>query len=153
MTGPGRMPATLFGALMVGTAAVAAAGPARIGAGLALAAVLAGIVHRPAAVAAVLATVALLAWSSPPVVVAAACGLSATAYLVLRYGPGAGDVVVPAVTVPTLLGMGGGTLAALAASVLPWRIPWLPLLAPVIVVGIVVLAGAGLFRADPVRYE
>ncbi len=140
---------TVFGALMV----VAAAGPGTptlIAAALALVAVAAGVFYRPAAVLAVLAAVAALGLSDPPVLSAAVSGLSATAYLVIRHAAGS-DVVTT--TAPTVTCMLGFTVGAVAAGLLPWRLAWVPLLAPVVVVGIVVAAGTGLFRPDPVRYE
>lgn len=146
---------TFFGAQM----ALAAAGPgtpSRIAAALALAAVVAGVFHRPAATAAVLAAVAALALSDPSPLFAAVSGLSAAAYLVIRYAVGAADDTASAavtVTAPTVAGMLVFSLAAVLAAVLPWRWSWVPLLAPAAVVAILVLAGTGLFRADPVRYE
>lgn len=144
---------TVFGVLMV----VASAGPGaavRVAVALALLAVVAGAFYRPATVVAVLATVAALALSDPPLLSAAVCGLSATAYLVIRHAvaqDGASDVVTT--TAPTVLGMLGFTAGAVIAGLMPWRLAWVALLAPVVVVGIVVAAGAGLFRPDPVRYE
>lgn len=149
MSAPGRSASllfsTFFGLVMVLAAAGTSRGAAWIGAVIALAAVLAGLFHRVFAAVAVLATAGVLAWSGAPVLVAAGCGLSATAYLVSRFRA--------ALTGPTVLGMAAFSLVALAAALVPWRPAWVPLLAPVIVVGIVVLAGAGLFREDTARYE
>lgn len=140
---------TVFGALMAVTAAGPGA-PGRIAAAAALAGVAAGVFYRPAAVPAVLAAVAALGVSAPSVPSAAVCGLSATVYLVIRHAVGS-DVVTT--TAPTVLGMLGFTAAAVVAAIVPWRLAWVPLLGPVVVVAIVVAAGAGLFRPDPVRYE
>lgn len=139
-----------FGVLMVLAAAGAGGVPALITAVLALAAVVAGVFHRSAAVVAVLATVAVLALSEVPPLFAAVSGLCAAAYLVLSYGAGAGVVVM---TVPTVVGMAGFTVVAVAAAMLPWRLSWVPLLAPAAVVAIVAMTGAGLSPKDPVRYE
>lgn len=149
MSAPARsvplLVSTLFGVLMVLAAAGTTRGPGWIAAGVALAAVAAGAVHRGAAPVAVLVTAAVLVIANAPGLVAAVCGLSASAYLITRHAA--------AITAPTLLGMAGCTAVALTAAALPWRLAWVPLLAPAIALGIVALAGTGLFRQDPVRYE
>lgn len=152
MQGTGRAQTVLptaFGVQM----AVAAAGPGaapQIAAALALAGVLIGVFHRPASTVAVLAAAVALAVGNPAVFSAALCGLSATVYLLLRHTP-------DSLTAPALVGMLVFSTVAVLAGLVPWRLAWLPLLAPAVVVAVVVasgaVAGAGLFRSDPVRYE
>lgn len=132
---------TLFGLLMVLVATGSGGVPVWVGTALALLAVVAGVFHRPSAALAVLATAATLAFSDTSVLFAAACGLSATAYLVIRYAtPAVAGINVATMTGPTVIGMVGSTLAAVTAAFVPWRLAWVPLLAPVLVVGIVVVA-------------
>ena len=147
--GPGVAPSqpaplvfsTFFGLLMVLAATGSGGVPAWIGAALASLAVVAGVFHRPSAVLAVLATAGTLALSDPSVLFAGACGLSATAYLVIRYAtPAAAGIGVATLTGPSVIGMVGFTLVAVAAALVPWRLAWVPLLAPVLVVGVVVAA-------------
>jgi hypothetical protein len=93
--------------------------------------VLASIIFRPAAAIAVLATVAVIALTDSPPVLAATSGLCAVAYLVLRH--------TAAVGAPTVLGAVGFTAAGLAAASLPFQMPWVPLLAPLAVLMLFVL--------------
>lgn len=139
-----------FGVLMVLAAAGSGGVPALIAAGLALGAVVIGVFRRPAAVVAILLTAVALSLSDVPSLFVAVSGLSAAVYLVLRYGAGTGVVTL---TVPTVAGMVGFTLAAAAAAVLPWRLAWVPLLAPAVVVAVIAMTGAGLSAKHPVRYE
>ncbi|MDQ1248025.1 MAG: hypothetical protein QG597_2397 [Actinomycetota bacterium] len=148
-TAPGGAPSqpaplvfsTFFGLLMVLAGSGNGGVAAWIGAALALLAVVAGVFYRPSAVLAVIATAATLAVSDTSVLFAAACGLSATAYLVIRCAvPALAGLGVVTITAPTVIGMVGFGLAAVAAALLPWRLPWVPLLAPALVVGIVVVA-------------
>lgn len=129
-----------FGVLMV----AAAARPAGIWGLAALAlsagALLAGLFVRPAAVAAVLLTVGGIALGDPVPVLTAVSGLAATAYLVSRY---AGDAVT--LTVPTVLGMVGFTVAGAAAAVVPVEASWVALVAPAVMAGILILVAAPLF--------
>jgi hypothetical protein len=130
---------TAFGLLMVATAVVQADRLAFVAAALAVVAVLAGLQFRPAATLAVLLTVAAIMLADPPPVVAALSGLCAAAYLVMRHAVGpAGRVVTT--TAPTMIAAAGFTFAGIVATVFPLRLPWLPLLAPVAVVAIFVLA-------------
>lgn len=132
---------TFFGLLMVLAATGSGGVPVWVGAALALLGLAAGLFHRPSAVLAVLATAATLALSDTSVLFAAACGLSATAYLVIRYAtPDVAGIGVATMTGPTVIGMVGCTLAAVTAALVPWRLAWVPLLAPLLVVGIVVVA-------------
>jgi hypothetical protein len=130
---------TAFGLLMVATAVVQADRLAFVAAALAAIAVLAGLQFRLAATLAVVLTVAAIMLADPPPMLAALSGLCAAAYLVLRHA------IVPAgrvatATVPTVVGAVGFTLAGIVATVFPLRLPWLPLLAPVAVFAIYVLA-------------
>lgn len=134
-----RRPAALllsgaFGVLMV----VAATGPAGAWAlassAAALAALLAGLFFRPAAVAAVLFTIAGIVLGDPVPVLAAVSGLSAAAYLISRY---AEDAVT--LTVPTVLGMVGFTVLGATAGAVSVRMTWLPLVAPAIMAAILIL--------------
>jgi hypothetical protein len=129
---------TAFGFLMVTAAAVQADKAGSIALVLAVVAVLTGLVYRPAATLSVLLVIAAIVLSNPPPLFAAVSGLSAAAYLVLRHaaGPSGGLVTT---TRPTVVGMVGMTLVGIAATWVPLRLPWLPLLAPPAVVVIFVL--------------
>ncbi|AGB26508.1 hypothetical protein Mycsm_06356 [Mycobacterium sp. JS623] len=126
-----RAVSTAFGLVMVASAAVQADGPALIAAVVAAAAVLLSSWIRPAAAIAVLCTVAVIMLADAPPLVTATAGLCAAAYLVLRH--------TPAVSAPTVLGAVGFTAAGLAAVSLPFQLPWVPLLAPLAVLGLYVL--------------
>lgn len=126
-----RAVATAFGLVMVASAAVQAAGPALIAAVVAAAAVLVSSWIRPAAAIAVLCTVAVIVFADAAPVLTATAGLCAAAYLVLRH--------TAAVSAPTVLGAVGFTAAGLAAVSLPFQLPWVPLLAPLAVLGLYVL--------------
>lgn len=129
---------SVFGALMAAAATPGAGTPVLIAAGLALAAVAAGVFFRPAAPAAVLLTVAALALGDPSPLLSAVSGLSAAAYLVIRYAVG-GRVVTT--TGPTVAAMVGFALAAVLAATIPLRVPWAPLVGPALVaVALIVLA-------------
>src|ERR1700730_17615689 len=79
---------TVFGALMVGLAAVGSHGPAVV-AGVAAGVVVGvGVAFRPAATIAVLLSVATIVASDPSLVFAAWSGLCAVAYLVCRHAVG-----------------------------------------------------------------
>jgi len=126
-----RAVSTAFGLVMVASAAVQADGPGLIAAVAASVAVLAGSVFRPAATIAVLLTVSVLVLADAPPVLTATCGLCAAAYLVLRH--------TAAVSTPTVVGAVGFTVAGLAAASLPIQLPWVPLLAPLAVLVLYVL--------------
>lgn len=132
--------ATAFGVLMV-AAGVAPTAPWGLAAGaLALTALLAGLFFRPASIVAVLLTIAGVAIGDPAPLLAAVSGLSAAAYLVSRYADGAVTL-----TVPTVLGMLGFTAAGVVAAVVPVQLTWVPLIAPAIMVGILIVVVAPLF--------
>ena len=125
-----RAVSTAFGMVMVASAAVQADSRGLLAAGVAAAAVLAGSLFRPAAVIAVLATVAVIVLADAPPVLSATSGLCAVAYLVLRH--------TAAVSAPTVLGAAGFTAVGLAAASLPFQLPWVPLLAPLTVLALYV---------------
>jgi len=125
---------------MVFAAAGSGGIPGWIGSATALLAVAVGIFYRQSAVLAVLVTATGLVFTGASVMFAAASGLSATAYLVIRYAaPRAGGSGATTMTGPTAIGMVGFTLVAAAAAVIPWRLAWVPFLAPVLVFGILVV--------------
>ena len=130
---------TACGLLMVAAVGVGTHGPARIAAVSALVAVTAAIMFRAVATLAVLLSVAVIALTGPVATVAAVAGLSAAVYLVLRHGAGSG-IGLDSVSVATLVSALGFTLAGLVATAFPLQLPWLPLLAPLAVFAIYVLA-------------
>lgn len=128
-----------FGVLMAAAAAVDARGPGLIAAAAAGVAVLAGLYVRAAATAAVLAVVCAIALSEPQPLLAALSGLSAAAYLVLRY---------TTMTPPTVIGLVGFTaIGVVATTAGPAGVSWLPLLAPVAAVVLFLLL-TGPFARD-----
>ena len=122
---------TAFGLVMVASAAVQADGAGLGAAVVAAGAVLVGSWFRPAAAVAVLFTIAVIVFADAPPVLTATAGLCGAAYLVLRH--------TAAVSAPTVLGAVGFTAAGLAAVSLPLQLPWVPLLAPLAVLGLYVL--------------
>jgi hypothetical protein len=87
----------------------------------------------------VLLTVVAIALFGPPATVAAVSGLSAATYLVLRHAAsnGAG---LDSVSGATMVSAVGFTLVGLVATAFPLRLPWLPLLAPLAVFAVYLLA-------------
>ncbi|BBY07600.1 hypothetical protein [Mycobacterium noviomagense] len=134
-----RIFSTVFGLLMVAGIAVGSQGPAFVAAMAAVAAVMAGMVFRPAATLAVLLTVVVVAFTEPSSVVVAVSGLAAAAYLVLRHAPGPGASAMT-MTPPTMIAAVGFTFVGLVAVSFPLQLPWLPVLAPLAVFAIYVLA-------------
>ncbi|MUL82525.1 MULTISPECIES: hypothetical protein [unclassified Mycolicibacterium] len=134
-----RISSTAFGLLMAAASAAPASAdwPALLAA-LAGAAVLIGLLYRPAATVAVLASAGALAMAEPAPLFAAVAGLSGTAYLVIRHAVEIPDVVTT--TRPTMMCATVFTIAGLAAVALPAALPWIPLLAPVVAAGIFLLA-------------
>ncbi len=100
-------------------------------------AVLVGLRFRPAATLAVLLALTALVLSDPSPVFAALSGLSAAVYLVLRHGEPTGLVTA---TRPTMIAAVGFTFAGVVATSFSPQLPWLPLLAPLAVFAIYVLA-------------
>jgi hypothetical protein len=130
---------TACGLLMVAAVGVGTQGPARVAAVSALVAVTAAIMFRPVATLAVLLTVGVIALTGPTAMVAAVAGLSAAVYLVLRHGAASG-IGLDSVSAATLVAALGFTLAGLVATAFPLQLPWLPLLAPLAVFAIYLLA-------------
>ena len=143
---------TAFGLVMVAAAGFQTTGPALILAMLATAAVLAGITLRIGATAAVLLAAAAIVVSDAPPIFAALAGLSAACYLVLRYTEGASTRVLGASTRGMIAALGFTFVGVLAAS-FPFELPWLPLLAPLAVFGIYVLATRPFYLAGEGRLE
>jgi hypothetical protein len=138
---------TACGLLMVAAVGIGSHGPTLAATALAILAVLAGTVFRQVATLAVLLTVVVIALSNPAPTLAAVSGLSAAAYLVVRHaaGSGAGFVTVSG---PTMVGAVGFTFAGLVATVFPLQLPWLPLLAPLAVLAVYVLATRPFLRDE-----
>jgi len=134
-----RTLSTVFGLLMVGSAAVGSHGPAVVAGAVAVIAVGVGIAFRPAATIAVLLSVAMIVVSDPSHVLAALSGFCAAAYLVCRYAVSTSPGVVTG-SWPTVVAAVGFTFAGLVATSFPLQLPWLPLVAPLAVLAIYVLA-------------
>jgi hypothetical protein len=127
------------GFLMVGAVGIGSHGPVLVAAVSAVVAVLAGIVFRQVATLAVLLTVAVIALSDPTATLAAASGLSAAVYLVLRHAAGSG-AGLDGVSGATLVGAVGFAFAGVVATAFPLQLPWLPLLAPLAAFAVYLLA-------------
>jgi hypothetical protein len=130
---------TACGLLMVAAVGIGAHGLALIAATSAMIAVLAGTLFRQVATLAVLFTVVVIAFSDPAVALAAVSGLSAAVYLVLRHAAGSGTGL-DNVSGATLVGAVGFAFAGLVAAAFPLQLPWLPLLAPLAVFAVYLLA-------------
>lgn len=138
ITQPGvRIVSTAVGLSMSAVAGAGAHGAALAAAMLAVAAVLAATVFRPAATLAVLATVVAIVLSDPSPLLGAVGGLLAAVYLVLRYAVG-----VPGATGgwPTMVAAVGFAFAGFVATSFPLQLPWLPLLAPPVIFAIYIWA-------------
>lgn len=134
------MMSPLFGILMVLTAG-ATGGPLVLGIlGLALAAVAVSLADRRAAAVAVLLTITGLALSDPSPSFAAVSGMSAAVYLITRHNA--------ALTMPTVAGLVGFTLAGVAATAVALPVSWIPLLAPAIIAGVLIVAALPLLGDD-----
>jgi hypothetical protein len=130
---------TASGLLMVAAVGIGTHGLALVAATSAMVAVLAGTLFRPVATLAVLLTVVVIALSDPAATLAAVSGLSAAVYLVLRHAAGS-DTGLDSVSGATLVGAGGFAFAGLVATAFPLQLPWLPLLAPLAVFAVYLLA-------------
>ncbi|WP_338771214.1 hypothetical protein V7968_10015 [Nocardia vulneris] len=139
-----RFLAVLSGVLLV--TSVALLEPWTAGPALALVAL--GWWFRPFAVAAVLVAVGVLVVADPGVLAAAAMGLVATAYLLNAATVTAPHGVVPT-TVPSVAGAVGFAAVAVGAALVPIRVPWAPLAAPVLVILLyaMIVQGAAIRRA------
>ncbi len=147
MRGVAHLLSTACGLLMVAAVGVGTHGPARAIAVSALVAVAAAILLRPIATLAVLLTVLVIAMTSPSAVVAAVAGLSAAVYLMLRHAAASG-AGLDSVSAATLVSALGFTLAGLVATAFPLQLPWLPLLAPLAVFAIYLLATRPFLRNE-----
>jgi hypothetical protein len=143
---------TAFGLVMVAASGFQTAGPALVLAMLAAAAVLAGILIRVAATVAVLSSAAAIVVSDAPPMLAALAGLSAACYLVLRFTEGGSTRVLGAST-PAMVAALGFTFVGVLAASFPFELPWLPLLAPLAVFGIYVLATRPFYQAGEGELE
>ncbi|MBH0778503.1 hypothetical protein [Nocardia bovistercoris] len=114
----------------------------------ALALAVAGWWWRPCAVAAVLAALGVLVLADTGAVEAAAVGLVATTYLLNIAAVSAPVGVVPT-TIPSVAGAVLSTACATGAALIPVRLAWAPLAAPVLVI----LAYALLARGLAVRRQ
>ncbi|MBF6087450.1 hypothetical protein [Nocardia cyriacigeorgica] len=124
-----RFLAVLSGVLLIGSVTLMVPW-----AGLpAIALVAAGWWFRPAAVAAVLLAIGVLAWSDTGVLAAAATGLVATTYLLNTATVTAPIGVVPT-TIPSVTGAVAFTVLAAAAALLPLHLAWAPAVAPILVI-------------------
>lgn len=130
----------LCGLAMAAVAGFGASGLAVTAALLAAGAVLLGLRWKVAATTAVLLTAVAIGLADPPDVSAAVAGLAAVGYLALLH--------VGTVTLPTVVFALGFTVAGLVATVFPWQLPWLPLLAPFAVFGLYVVAAQPFLRAE-----
>jgi hypothetical protein len=146
MKGVAHLLSTGCGLLMVAAVGVGTPGPARVIAVCALCAVAVAILVRPVATLAVLLTVLVIAITGPSAVVAAVAGLSAAVYLMLRHASsGAGLDSLSAATLTSALGF---TLAGLVATAFPLQLPWLPLLAPLAVFAVYLVATRPFLRTE-----
>jgi hypothetical protein len=87
----------------------------------------------------VLVTVGVIVLSNPVATLAAVSGLSAAVYLVLRHAAGS-EAGLDGVSGATLIGAVGFAFAGLVATAFPLQLPWLPLLAPLAVFAVYLLA-------------
>jgi hypothetical protein len=137
------------GLLMVAAVGLGSHGPTLIAAISAVVAVLVGALVRPVATLAVLFTVVMITLSDPAAAQAAQAavsGLSAAVYLVLRHAAGSGTGL-DGVSGATLLGAVGFAFAGLVATAFPLQLPWLPLLAPIAVFAVYLLATRPFLRS------
>ncbi|WP_433682182.1 hypothetical protein [Nocardia sp. CA-119907] len=95
--------------------------------------VVAGWWFRLPAVAAVLLAIGVLAAADTGVLAAAATGLVATAYLLNTATVSAPVGVVPT-TVPSVAGAVAFATVAVCAALLPLRLAWVPVAAPILVI-------------------
>jgi hypothetical protein len=140
-----RILSTACGLLMVAAVGVGSHGPTLIAATSAMVAVVVGILFRPVATLAVLLAVVVIALSEPAATLAAVSGLSAAGYLVLRHAAGSGTGL-DNVSGATMIGALGFAFAGLVATAFPLPLPWLPLLAPLAVFAVYLLAARPFLR-------
>jgi hypothetical protein len=130
-----RVLALAFGLLMAAAVAVQADARGLLAAAVAAAAVLLSIQFAGAATVAVVVAAAGLALSEPNPMLATLAGLNAAGYLLLGHA-GAREVA----TRPTIVGVLGMSALGLVATAVPVTLPWAPLLAPIAVLGVFVVA-------------
>lgn len=130
----------LCGLAMAAVAGVGATGMAATAALLAAGAVVLGLRWHVVATMAVLLAVVAIGLADPPNASAAVAGLAAASYLALRH--------VGTVTLPTVIFAVGFTVAGLVATVFPWQLAWLPLLAPFAVFGLYAVAAQPFLRTS-----
>ena len=147
-----HLPSTAFGLVMLAAAGFQTDGSALVLAMLAAVAVLMGIVFRVVATAAVLLAAAAIVVADAPPMLAALAGLSAACYLVLRYTEG-GSIGVIGASASVMLAALGFTFVGVLAASFPFELPWLPLLAPLAVFAIYVLATRPFFQAGEGKFE
>lgn len=133
--------ATGFGALMVAAAGRPSEPWGLVLVGLAAVAVGVAPFFRPAAVAAAALSIAAIALGDSTALFAALSGLSAAAYLVIRYADGPPAVTL---TVPTVVAMVVFTVAGVVATAIGPQGTWIVLLAPAIVAAILIAVAAPL---------
>ena len=138
---------TACGLLMVAAVGIGSHGPTLIAATSAAVAVTAATLFRPVATFAVLLTVVAIALSGPPATLAAVSGLSAAIYLVLRHAAGSG-IGLDSVSGATMVSAVGFTLVGLVATAFPLQVAWLPLVAPLAVFAVYLLAARPFLRDD-----
>ena len=146
LLGKAHLLSTAFGLVMAAGAGFQTGGQALVLAMAAAVAVLAGVAFRVASTVAVLLAAAAIVASGAPPMLAALAGLSAACYLVLRYTEGGSARVIGASAPAMIAALGFAFVGVLAAS-FPFELPWLPLLAPLAVFGIYVLATRPFYRA------
>ncbi|OBG34705.1 hypothetical protein [Mycolicibacter heraklionensis] len=128
----------LAGLSMAAVAGFGASGKAVTAALLAAGAVLLGLRWKTAATMAVLLAAVAIGLGDPSDASAAVAGLAAVGYLALCH--------VGTLTLPTAIFALGFTVAGLVATVFPWQLPWLPLLAPFAVFGLYIVAAQPFLR-------
>jgi hypothetical protein len=128
-----------FGLAMVAAAGIDAGGTALVVATAALVAVVAGIRIRVASTFAVLLAGAAVMLTDASPAVAGLAGLSAACYLVLRHREGRTAEPVGASSTPLIAAL-GFTVVVVSAAFFPLQLSWLPLLAPLPVFAIYLLA-------------
>lgn len=121
----------ILGLLMVGLAGIGSHGPVLVLLTISVLALGVGVVIRSAATITVLLTIVVIVAADSPPVFAALSGLSAVGYLVSRH---------LAYSWPMVVGAAGFTFVGLVATSFPLHVPWLPLLAPLAVLAIYVVA-------------
>lgn len=143
VAGPSRALATAFGLVMVASAALQADEPGLVAALVSAVAVVGSVRFAGLASVAVIAAAVAVVVSDAGPALAAMAGVTATCYLVLRHGG------VGALTRTTAVAILGAAAIGLLAVTVPITLPWVPLLAPLAVLGAFAVAIRGL--VGPVR--